>query len=181
MKVQFRIPHENAVNAVMRCIPQRVDALNYECPRHARESGGAMTAEQLLREYAPPPLFHGRHWGEWTLDTERVCLVFQGQPMMRGGEGSCPQYLAYLGKYEIDIERIPYSAAMLDWIYQVNKKVWASARTMKDLLNAFEDIFDPQANLCSCSLGGGSGKAIKDPRAFLKQRFATVGKLGEAA
>jgi hypothetical protein len=139
-----------------------------------------MTAAQLLTEYAPPPLFHGRHWGSWVLDTERVCLVFQGQPVMRGGGGSCPQYLAFLGRYEIDIEQIRHSAAMLDWIYQVNKKAWATARVTKDLVNAFDDVFHPQASLCS----GGSDKIIQNPTAFLRHRFATIGKnspLGEAA
>jgi hypothetical protein len=161
---------------------------NYECSRHARESGGAMTAAQLLHEYAPPPLFHGRHWGEWTLDAERLCLVYDGKPVDRGdGSGiteGVERYLAFVGKYEIDIEHVSSSAAMLDWIYQINKKAWANARVVKDLLSAFQDIFDPQANLCSASLGGGTGKSIKDPQAFLQHRIATVGKdrpVGEAA
>jgi hypothetical protein len=117
------------------------------------------------------------------LDTERVCLVFEGEPVTRGGVEGCPEYLAYLGRYEIDIERVHSSAAMLDWIYQINKKAWATTKVMKDLLAAFDDVFDAQANLCSCSLGGGTGKVIKDPGAFLQNRFATVGNssMGDAA
>ena len=156
--------------------PETGRCTNYECPRHVRVGGGAMTGAQLLREYAPAPLFHGRHWGSWVLDVERLCLTFEGQPAVRGGMEGCPEYIAYLGRYEIDIEHIRNSASALDWIYQVNKKVWGTARTMKDLLNAFDDIFDPQANLCSCSLGGGTGKVIEDPRAFLQHRVASVGE-----
>jgi hypothetical protein len=157
---------------------------NYECPRYARESGSALTAAQLLYEYAEPRLFHGRRWGSWVLDVERLCLTFEGEPVVRGGIEGCPEYVAYLGRYEVDVERVSNSAAALDWFYQINKKAWANARVMKDLLNAFDDIFDAQANLCSGSLNGGGSKVIQNPSAFLKHRIATVGKdspLGDVA
>jgi hypothetical protein len=161
---------------------------NYECPRHARETGGALTGAQLMREYAPPPLFHGRHWGDWTLDTERLCLVYDGKPVHRG-EGSgvtngVGAYIAFLGKYEIDLERINQSSALLDWIFQVGRKTWATARVTKDLLNALDDVFHPQRNLCSGGLSGSASRVIANPSAFLKRRIATVGNnspLGEAA
>ena len=76
---------------------------NCECPRHERKSGGAMTSGELLYEYAPPPLFHGRRWGAWTLDTERLVLVYDARPHpVTSGDGSgvtegVQQYTAFLG------------------------------------------------------------------------------------
>jgi hypothetical protein len=134
-----------------------------------------MTGAELLREYAPPRLFHGRQWGEWTFDSERLCLVFQAAPVSRGGVRGVAPYVGYFGKYEIDLERIHDSAAMLDWIFQIQGKTWASARVTKDLLNAFDSIFNPQANLCSGACGSGrGGKTISSPD-FLNSRIATVG------
>jgi hypothetical protein len=154
---------------------------NYECTSRLRSKGPSVFSFDDLVKDAPPPLFHGRHWGEWVLDIERLCLVYRGEPVSRG-DGSnvtkgVPPYTAYLSCwYEIDIERIHDSAAVLDWIYQVSEKFWATARVTKDLLNAFNAIFHPQASLCSGACGSGrGGKVIADPTAFLKHRIATVG------
>lgn len=145
---------------------------NFECPRYER-SGGAMTGDQILREFAPPRLFHGRRWGSWTFDLERVCLVHDATPVTRG-EGRHDEYVAFLGDYEIDVERIRQSSQVLDWIFQIRGKGWATSRVMRDLIEAFDDIFSPQANLCS----NGFNKVIENPKAFLKRRVATVGKDG---
>lgn len=51
--------------------------------------------------------------------------------------------------YEVDLERCRTSAEMLDWIFQVNKKTWATAEIVKNLLDAFECLLSPQATLCS--------------------------------
>ena len=154
---------------------------NYECPRHERKSGGAMTGDDLLREYAPPPLFHGRRWGAWTLDTERLVLVCDAHPVTRDdGSGvteGVPQYTVFLGPYEIDLERVRDSAGLLDWIFQIHTKSWTTARVTKDLLNALDSIFHPQANLCSGACGNGrGGKIIANPGAFLRKRIETVGR-----
>lgn len=69
-------------------------------------------------------------WGKWTLDRETLCLV-------HGSE-----------HYEIDLEEVDSSAAMLDWIFQIQNKSWADANTVHDLLQAFCEILDPQANYC---------------------------------
>jgi hypothetical protein len=53
---------------------------------------------------------------------------------------------------------------LFDLIFEANKKIWATARIMRDLLNAFSDLFLIQANR-----RGVKGKA-------LKLRIATVGK-----
>jgi hypothetical protein len=145
---------------------------NFECPHYHRPPG-AMTVEQIIGEYAPPPLFHGRRWGSWTLDTERVCLVYDAEPVTLG-EGA-DRYVAFLGGYEVDVEVIRQSSQVLDWIFQIRS--WATARVMKDLIEALDDILRPQANLCS----GGGNKVIQNPKAFLKHRIATVGILKDAA
>lgn len=148
---------------------------NFECSRYRRQSG-AMTSDQLLKEYEPPALFHGRHWGDWILDVERLCLVYHAFPVALGnGSGrteGVPPYTAFWGDYEIDLERVRDSAAMLDWIFQIRGKSWATSRVMRDLIEAFDDLFKPQANLCS----NGCNKVIQNPKAFLKRRIATVGK-----
>jgi hypothetical protein len=105
-----------------------------------------------------------------------LTLVFRGKPVARG-DGSnvtegVEEYVAYIGRYEIDIEEIRQSSGMLDWIFQVGGKTWATARVTKDLINAFDSIFHPQQNLCS----GGDDKVIQNPKAFLKRRIATVGR-----
>jgi len=135
-----------------------------------------MTSDEILREFEPPALFHGRRWGSWTLDVERRCLVYDAWSEVRGnGSGitqGVPQYTAYLGSPEIDLDCIRDSAGLLDWIFQIEGKTWATARVTKDLLSAFDAIFSPQQHLCS----GGGSKVIQNPKAFLKRRFAPVGK-----
>ena len=71
------------------------------------------------------------HWGNWVLEPKNLTLA-------HSSEG-----------YEIDFERIHSSAAILDWIFQIQQKPWADARTMHDLLRALDDILRPQANYCS--------------------------------
>ncbi len=146
---------------------------NQECSKSHRSSG-AMTSEELLHAYKPPALFHGRRWGAWTLDAERLCLVYDAWQEERGnGSGrtaGVPPYLGYFGTYEIDLETIRHSAGLADWIFQINKKSWATRAVTRDLLNALDSIFHPQANLCS----GHAHKVIASPKAFLKQRFEAV-------
>jgi hypothetical protein len=153
--------------------PNSGKCTNRECTQSERSSR-AMTSDELLREFEPPPLFHGRRWGAWTLDTERACLVYDAWQEVRGnGSGvtkGVPQYTAYLGAPEIDLDRIRDSAGLLDWIYQVEGKTWATARITKDLLSAFDAIFSPQQNLCT----GGGSKTIANPTTFLRGRFKMV-------
>jgi hypothetical protein len=69
-------------------------------------------------------------WGDWAFDEKELTLTHPA-----------------VG-YEIDLKRIHSSAAILDWIFQIRRKPWADARAMHDLLNAFAEILDPQANYC---------------------------------
>jgi hypothetical protein len=96
-------------------------------------------------------------------DAERLCLVFEGRPTVRG-EGA-NQYTGFFGSYEIDLELIRQSSQLLDWIFQVGH------HRLPGLLDAFYSIFNPQRNLC----GGGANKIIANPTKFLKERTATVG------
>jgi hypothetical protein len=147
---------------------------NPECPQYHR-SNRAMTSDELLREFEPPRLFPGRKWGRWVLDTERLVLVLDGEGQVRGdGSGvtvGTPRYVAFIGKYELDLEQVSDSAGLLDMLFQVARKGWATARVTRDLLSAIESIFRPQRNLCS----GGCSKTISSPKDFLRNRFATAG------
>jgi hypothetical protein len=151
--------------------PQTDRCSNWECVRYFRRRGSVSFDE--LVQFQLPQLFHGRHWGKWVFDAERLCLVFRGEPVMRGGnEGGCPEYVAYLGHYELDLERFNRSSQVLDMVCQVNGKSWATARVVKDMMNALDDILHPQRFLCS---GGGDKVIKKDNGAFLRDRIATVG------
>ena len=99
----------------------------------------------------------------------------EAHPLWRDTESS--KYLGYFGHYEIDLERIRDSAALADWIFQIREKAWATSRVLRDLLNALDDVIDPQANLCGGAMGGGrGGMVIANPAAFLSKRASSVGK-----
>jgi hypothetical protein len=92
-----------------------------------------------------------RRWGIWRLETSTWELVNEET------------------HYRIDLERCTTSAALLDWIFQINGKGWGP-KAMADLIDAFDDIFYPQENLCSGCLCGGVGKQI-DATAYLRARY----------
>lgn len=95
---------------------------------------------------------HRRQWGRWRLDTATLELLLEEQP------GRCT--------YPVDLEGFTSSAPMLDMIFQVAKKTWATAEDVGDLIGALQNIFDPQARLC------GSGRDRKlDATAHLRARY----------
>ena len=109
-------------------------------------------------------LVHGRKYGRWVFDGERLCLVLDGRPITRGsGEDA---YRAFFGIYEIDLE-LRASSQLLDRIFQVRTLGWVDARCMSDLLRALDDILYPQQNLCSA----GCDKRIENPGEFLRARL----------
>jgi hypothetical protein len=70
---------------------------------------------------------------------------------LKGSELVFPAYRH--GCYPVNLERVGGSSArMLDWIMQVQGKMWATPECVAGLVAAFNDIFHPQATLCS---GGG--------------------------
>jgi len=94
-----------------------------------------------------------RQWGPWHLETATLELV------CRKSERSL---------YRIDLERCATSAQVLDWIFQVRDKTWCSPLDIGHLADAFRDIIDPQANLCSFAIS----KAI-NATAHLRRRHGT--------
>lgn len=71
-----------------------------------------------------------RRWGRWHLEKDLV--LAHKEP-----------------RYYIDLETMNSSAEMLDMIFQVNKKSWRKPSDISNLIQAFDDILDPQAHLCS--------------------------------
>lgn len=69
-------------------------------------------------------------WGPWHLDEKNLQLVHK--------DG-----------YEVSLPSCGHSAAILDWIFQVQSKTWGDAETLKGLLDALDAILMPQANYCS--------------------------------
>lgn len=74
-------------------------------------------------------------WGEWTYDYSSKCLCFR----IRGDSED----------YYIPLGKINKSSQILDWIFQLNAKTWATPEVMKDLLEALDFLLKPQANYCS--------------------------------
>jgi hypothetical protein len=72
-------------------------------------------------------------WGNWKLKADSMKLAFE-----QDGEFM----------YEILIEGFCDSSAILNHIYQVNRNSWSTAKVMRNLLNAIDDIFFPQVNVC---------------------------------
>ena len=94
-------------------------------------------------------------WGDWIFDDRRLTLTCYG----------C--YAHPDNGYEIDLEEIDCSAEMLDTIFQIRNKNWATPQRLKDLLDALHALLRPQANYCSF------GQDTKVPSAeILKKRFS---------
>jgi hypothetical protein len=53
-------------------------------------------------------------------------------------------------QYEIDLDRCTTSAQVLDWIFQIVQKSWATDRVLSALLHALNAILHPQSTLCGC-------------------------------
>ena len=84
-----------------------------------------------------------KQWGYWIFRSTTLVLELQTE---RGGWA-----------YEVDLQRINSTAEMLDWIFQLNHKnrcddsIYGNENhdLIGDLIQAFDDIFEPQANCCS--------------------------------
>lgn len=94
------------------------------------------------------PVLH-KHWGGWQFVRSNYTLIHLDAPY-----------------YEIDLDRIHDSATMLDFIFQVTSKEWMTIEDRINLIEAFREIFDPQANLCSW----GQSKEI-EPVSFLREKY----------
>lgn len=85
------------------------------------------------------PPKHGDTWGRWRLNGE-------------GGYWSLD-----IGSYYIRLDHILTNAAMNDWLFQLAGKSWVTPEDLGHLVLAFNEIFMPQANLCSM----GTDKKLK--------------------
>jgi hypothetical protein len=92
--------------------------------------GIAISAAQLLKWDKPRPK-HGDTWGNWQYDAKVMVLTYLPED------------------YEIDLEQCTTSAKTMDRIFQLCNKTWLSAKDGGDMLQALNDLLDPQANLCS--------------------------------
>lgn len=68
-------------------------------------------------------------WGDWVFSPNNLTLRHSIQ------------------RCTIRLWDIHTSASMLDWIFQIQNKVWADAKTMRDLLRALQDILASAAQL----------------------------------
>jgi hypothetical protein len=91
-------------------------------------------AGEFIKRHEPQPPHHGDRWGNWRLDAKNLTL-----------EHLTGDHL----DYDVDLEKMNTSAEMLDWIFQVRGKAWASDQDMGDLLTALDELLKPQVNLCS--------------------------------
>ena len=72
-------------------------------------------------------------WGPWVLARESLELYAGQSPF----------------GYGVDLERCLTSGEMLDWIMQVARKSWASHEMIGQLVEALNDLLNPQGTLCS--------------------------------
>ena len=100
----------------------------------------------LMNLRTPPPK---KKYGPWLFIRNNFTLLLERRPW-----------------YEIDLEQFKTSAHMLDTIMQVAGKPWATPHVIGQLVLALDDLFDPQACLCS----HGWHKKI-NPTAVLKRRL----------
>lgn len=89
-----------------------------------------MTIGELCAFDRPTPT-HGDTWGNWRYDARTMVVRHR------------------LWNYEVDLESCTTSARTLDYIFQVASKTWATAKDLGDLVQAIDDLLDPQAHLCS--------------------------------
>ena len=77
----------------------------------------------------------------WECDCQSHVLRFRVEPKQR--------------PYEIDLLSITTSAAALDWISQINGKIWGTPKVVGDLVRLLDAVLDLQGNYCSGGLERG--------------------------
>ena len=77
----------------------------------------------------------GHAWGPWVYVKSNLTLIY----------APADQHWSY----EVDLERCNTSAQSLDWIFQVSNKHSRSAESVGHLIEALQDLLNPQANICS--------------------------------
>jgi len=95
-------------------------------------------------------------WGNWEYHHENYTLQYVD-------EG---QWI-----YEIDLDRCTTSAALLDWIMQIQQKTWANPVDLRDLLKAIDDLLYPQANYCPLATKGNRMGRTVNVQRILNRRY----------
>jgi hypothetical protein len=70
-----------------------------------------------------------QQWLPWTLDL--------------------PTFSLELDDYQVPLDEMVDSAHVLDWIFQIAQKGWATTEVLAGLVRAIDDLHHPQANICS--------------------------------
>lgn len=94
----------------------------------ARKTGTVRTDAEDRKGDGRPPI--SLRFGRWTFDPAHSCLEH--------GLG-----------YWVPLNEVGTSARMLDWIFQVAAKSWATPDDIGQMVLALQEIFEPQARLCS--------------------------------
>ncbi|MDH7973576.1 hypothetical protein QH494_15400 [Sphingomonas sp. AR_OL41] len=107
--------------------------------------------EQVTRDDFAAPRARSRKqrgWGPWTIDLRDARLVYQRGEM----------------EYFVPVDEMTDSAQILDWIFQVNEKSWASRDDVGHLVEAIEDMLGRDV------AGGGVDQPI-DPVKLLADAY----------
>ena len=83
-------------------------------------------------------------WGDWHFCKSNLCLDLLPKNHSTKWSHNCPFY-------QIDLEEINNTAKILDCIYQLKGKNLSlyGEHVVRDLIDAFDDVLQPQANCCS--------------------------------
>jgi hypothetical protein len=90
-------------------------------------------------------------WGNWKLNTKNACLEFND-----------PKSNSMI--YQVFVDEMTDSAQILDWIFQIEEKTWASSKDLGDLVSAVVEILGRSV------ASGGINHPI-DPKVPLANRF----------
>ncbi len=104
-------------------------------------------------------LTHGDKWGSWTYDAKKLELVY-----------------GWRRRYGIRLEECGTPGGLLIWLYQLLGKRWLSDESLRDLLNALDDILQVRSNLVDSSIGDKKqypSKSIGDMKEHLSKRRYT--------
>lgn len=72
-------------------------------------------------------------WGNWNLKSDFMVLEYKTDDE---------------SLFSIPIEHLSDSYGVLNIIYEVYRKEWCSAKVMKDLLRAIDDVLFPSVSIC---------------------------------
>ena len=86
-------------------------------------------------------------WGNWTLNTNTGCLEHQAG-----------------GPYELPVYEMTNSAEILDWVFQIEEKTWASSEDIGDLVTAVREIIGR-------GVASGGVDHVADPKDALASRY----------